>query len=670
MKEHISREEILSLPVTTNRLSIEWDRKAFFAAYGIVSCSMERKAGSDDVKNLSYEQLSDAPSLSACGVYAKYGEGRGPYTRFFVLTKRGGENDVLSGLRHHDNVAARIDTLDGYDVNLCLRIIATLAVNSIGRGRIDGMMYNDGSLIVCDSCNFGNKSKRELVCLKIDVNRYLNLTAGTVTFRRPRDRKDLQNNSACVFQTGPLMKGEVWSGRSLKPLVVKDVKKIKDDDLESLFIRGKQFGKSRNSVPYWPWKTATYNHGKLFVLRQVVDHVNGRYDGLLHLSFTDNDVLDYRESRPKDDVLALMRDYFEGRAIHIDDSFGTGASGLLASQLRDGMRKVTEGIVFTDAPAPDTMTVRLCGPQEDEETGKAYLKSGGRTVDTVLQHIVYSGDIYEDEVPEAKARRILLELLVKDCNARCSMPPVLADNLQGWEFIRWKINRKRVFGASLRVTDGNAMQFREYGFGYGIGEDYGSFIRGVVGYGSPERLDGRHDYMAMRRGDNTYLIIDTDEIPVLDCDLIDEAFCEASRRDEAKITSFKNKKGGRNHLYLRGYMGFHLWETDGMDGGQAFSYIAGWNSENINTTNPKIDRVPRARRILVLCCGNSAAVGKDIGDISDMLMQGFGRWDELMTYPYPFKFLKEYLDGRCEAVFGMHWDDVTYSKPLPDVANS
>lgn len=664
MKEHISREEILSLPVTTNRLSIEWDRKAFFAAYGIVSYTMERGKESDDMKNLSYEQLSDAPSLSACGVYAQYGDGRGPCTRFFVLTKRGGESAVLSGLRAHDNVAARIDTLDGYDESLCWRIVATLAVNSIGRSRIEGMMYNGGSLIVCDACNFGNRSRKELVCLEIEVNRYLNLTAGTVTFRRPRDRKDLQSHSACVFQTGPLMTGEKWSGRNLKPRIVRDVKTVGDKELESLFVRGKRYGKSHNSVLYWPWKTATYNHGKLFVLRQVVDHVNGRYDGLLHLSFTDYDVLDYREYHTKDAVLALMGDYFDGRSIHIDDPFGTEASFSLVSQLRDGMRKVAAGIVFPDAPSPDTMTVRLCGPEEDEESGGTYLKSGGRTGGAALQHIVYHADRCEDEVPGAKARRILLELLVKDCNARRSMPPVLAGRLSGWEFIRWKINRGRVYGASLNVTDGDAMQFREYGFEYGIGEDYDLFVRDVVGYGSPEKIDGRHDYMALRRGDNTYLIIDTDEIPVLDCDLIDEAFCEASRKGEDRVTLFKNKKDGGNHRYLRGYMGFHLWETDGIDGGRAFSYIAGWNSENINTTNPKIERVPRARRILVLSCGNSSAVRTDIADISDMLMQGFGRWDELMTYPYPFKFLKEYLDDRCEATFGKHWDDVTHSKPL------
>lgn len=57
MKEHISKEEILNLPVTTNRLVVAWNKGAFFAKYAIVSYKMDTR---DYVrKNLSYEQLSE-----------------------------------------------------------------------------------------------------------------------------------------------------------------------------------------------------------------------------------------------------------------------------------------------------------------------------------------------------------------------------------------------------------------------------------------------------------------------------------------------------------------------------------------------------------------------------------------------------------------------------------
>ncbi|RGN77630.1 hypothetical protein DXB41_15605 [Segatella copri] len=71
--EHISKEEILKLPVTTNRLMVSWNRETFFAKYGIVSYRMETR--DRERKNLSYEQLSDTPSLSVVGIYAKYVSG-------------------------------------------------------------------------------------------------------------------------------------------------------------------------------------------------------------------------------------------------------------------------------------------------------------------------------------------------------------------------------------------------------------------------------------------------------------------------------------------------------------------------------------------------------------------------------------------------------------------
>ena len=43
----------------------------------------------------------------------------------------------------------------------------------------------------------------------------------------------------------------------------------------------------------------------------------------------------------------------------------------------------------------------------------------------------------------------------------------------------------------------------------------------------------------------------------------------------------------------------------------------------------------------------------------DMLRFGFGRWNEMMTYPFPFKFLQEYLDDASEIAFSKHWGEIT-----------
>ena len=74
--------------------------------------------------------------------------------------------------------------------------------------------------------------------------------------------------------------------------------------------------------------------------------------------------------------------------------------------------------------------------------------------------------------------------------------------------------------------------------------------------------------------------------------------------------------------------------------------------------------MPRARRIFVLYKENPETVENEIMEIASMLKFGFGRWNELMTYPFPFKFLQEYLDDACETVFSKHWKDITYKGEL------
>ena len=82
------------------------------------------------------------------------------------------------------------------------------------------------------------------------------------------------------------------------------------------------------------------------------------------------------------------------------------------------------------------------------------------------------------------------------------------------------------------------------------------------------------------------------------------------------------------------------------------------------TQGTKMDKKPRARRIFILHQENPATIETEIMEIVEMLKFGFGRWNELMTYPFPFKFLQEYLDNVCETVFSKHWKEITYSGEL------
>lgn len=657
----INKEEILKMPVTTNKLCVSWDRQSFFERYSIVSYKTGTKS-----KNLSYEQLSDTPSLAVAGIWNRY-EGNVFYTRFFVLTKKEYVKDILHSLRLHDDITAKTDDLNAYEENVQKRIVASLAINSLGVGSKGRMMYNNGSLLVCDDKNFGiPKSRKELVCLKVKVNRYMNLTAKATTFTNPRDIKDLKRHSNCVFSIGKEMDGFLWIGHTLKPITIKEVNEAKLK-LDRLFIQGKRFKSTHNIVPYWPWSVEKYNHGRLFVLCQVMENVNQKYAGLLRLDFTSYPAFGYDEYRPKEDILNLLKEYFDGKSIYIEDPVGSDDSKKQAKNLRTELGKVTDSLVFPKKESKGSMVIRLCGSKENESTGHLYSKSLDRMARSTvaLQHVTVTDNITDDDMTSAKARRILLELLVKDSISKRVMPSRLAEKTDGWNFFRWKIHAGRLFGASLKPAKKNVFDLTEYGFEMGLGEDRESFIRDEIGYENADKLTGSHDYMAMRKNGNTYLLIDTDEIPILDTKMIDEFYCSSPKKSGV-ITSFKNKQDAMNHRFLRGYIGFHIWKSEGMDGKDAYSYIAGWNSENMKTCGDfKIDKMPRARKIFIIKTANPEAVENDIQEITQMLKEDFGRWDELMTYPFPFKFLQEYLDMLCEgSLFAIHWSELTYSRSL------
>ncbi|MCQ2960102.1 MAG: hypothetical protein MJ198_07955 [Bacteroidales bacterium] len=106
-------------------------------------------------------------------------------------------------------------------------------------------------------------------------------------------------------------------------------------------------------------------------------------------------------------------------------------------------------------------------------------------------------------------------------------------------------------------------------------------------------------------------------------------------------------------------------KTAGIDGEPNFSYsyISGTNSESMKITpKTKMDKMPRARRIFILHVENQELIEQHILEICEMLKFGFGRWNELMTYPFPFKFPQEFLDDAAETAYSIHWKNITYKK--------
>nr|WP_294831872.1 hypothetical protein [Prevotella sp.] len=665
MKEHISKEEILNLPVTTNRLVVAWNKEAFFAKYAIVSYKMDTR--DYERKNLSYEQLSETPSLSVVGIFAKYEQfgSRNTYTRFFVLVKKGDEKKVLESLRMQKDVACKMDDLQGYDEFLQQRIVVSLAINALGKKGKGGLMYNNGMLLVCDDQNFGvSKSRKELVCLKLEVNKYMNLAAKTTSFSHPRDFKQLKAHWNCVFKTGQEMDGELWLGEYLKPVVLRKLNEG-DYNLDQLYIKKKRFSSTHNSVPYWPWNKDLYNHSRLFVICQVVENVNQLFEGMLSVDFTDHQVLDYFESHPKKDVEKLLKEYFQGKTILVEDPFGTDDSKKQISQLKARVKEAVGDVLklVTRASKVD-MVIRLCGPIGDESHYLQSMERMSGSSSIAVQHMIHHGGGKDDGVSKAMATRILMELLVKDSIVKGKMPSGLAVVANDWKFWRFKFHEKYVYGASLNLGKDCGIEFTPYGFDDGMGEDYDTFVASKMGMPVLLRMNGNHDYHVMEKDGNVYLIIDTEEIPILDARQIDDTYGKIIEGTDPECDSFymfKRKGAGTNHQFLRGLMGFHLWKEEGLDGenSESYSYISGYNSDNFKTcVSFKIDKVPRVRRIFILRNEHPERVWDDIQEMKNMLAVGFGQWDELMTYPFPFKFLQEYLDNESEVAFSKHWSEL------------
>lgn len=655
---------IKSLPITTNRIEVSWDKDKFFEKYSIVSYY----STDPERKNLAYEQLGDVPFISVTGIKDRWENQHFPSVLFFILTVKGKEQEVLNSLRTYNDVKAWTNTLEKYEDKVQQRIIASLAINSLGKKKNSNMMYNDGSLLVCDDKNFGaRKSRKELVCLKIEVNEYMILTARTTSFSNPYNEKDLLKHRTCTFQVAKDFDGDYWSGQAVKPIIIKSVKSG-EYDLKKLFIQKKNFKDNKNLVPYWPYNVDDYSHGKLYVIWQVVESVNEAFKGTVEVNFRDSLVIHYDECKTKDGILNLIQEYLAGRSISFEDPFQTSGSKSVITNFKNEAQEIMSGhLVFSKRPTPNDIIIKLCEPKEENSEATLYSQSMVRMLNNgnALQHITYYGDKKLDLLDTSSVRRILIELIVKDSLAKRVMPKPLVDMLDGWNAIRYKINQGNVHGASMKISNQGTIEIEQYGLSQdNQGDDFENFIFQNLKYSDYDKIRGARDYMALVKDGNVYFIVDTDEIPILDVNLIDEAYNQVANKDET-VAMFKRKKVA--HDYLRGYIGFHLWKTEGIDGepNSSYSYISGTNSESMKITpKTKMDKMPRARRIFILHKENAELIEQHIFEICEMLKFGFGRWNELMTYPFPFKFLQEYLDDAAETAYSLHWKDITYKKDL------
>lgn len=660
----IDIEKIKDLPVVTSTITVDMNLERFFSSYSIISYY------SIEDQTLAYEQLADEPCLSVAGLYSRWPDTNNGTTKFFILIEKEHVNNVMASLTKYEKIRFKNDDLSEYTENQQKRIIASLSLNSLGKTEQSKMMYCNGALLICDDKNFLiRQSKKELVCLKIEINEYLNLTAKTTSFSKSQKEADLQKHKNCIFKVCKDISGQLWSGYSVKPVVYKNLKDS-EKNFDELYIQKKAFSDNHNIVPYWPYNPEDYTHGKLFAICQVVELINKKYKGIISIDFKGYNITHYDEYKAGKDMLDSIKEYMNGRSIYFEDPFDNEGSRIFVEELKGELQTIMDNsLIFPKEHCGNEMMIKVCNPINTNDTNDTTYSPNN---DVATQHIIFNDNSIKDTIHTAEARRILIELLVKDCLIHKQMPQQMASMLNDWIFYRYKIIDGNILGATLQIKDNDSIDIQNLGNWdtKSTPLPFEEFVNSQLLFEDTVKINGSRDYMALKKDGNVFLIIDTDEIPILDVNEIDEGYNQIINESE-KLSMFKRKAVA--HKYLRGYIGFHLWKTDGLDAEPdgSYSYIAGYNSENMQIMrSTKMDRMPRVHRIFILHKEQPDLIESQIMEICNFLKYGYGRWNEIMTHPFPFKFLYEHLDYITENTFHFHWNELCNKRYNKAITNN
>ena len=674
-------------PLLTSKLVIDVDSESFFQQFGILSFQL-----SDTKAKFPYATLAGLPIQAVAGMYDQYTNNQNRFTtRYFILVKRADLREVRDflGQQHVQGITA--DRMNPWNDRIRQRVLATLAMHTLGRVKRDiAWMYHEGSLLLFDEINFDfDLEKKGLVCLKMEIDRFLTLVARTQTYSHPESVEELKKCAGAVFQLSSVVDGECWSGKSLKPISLPP--NLQEGlELEKYFIKKKLDEESKNQVPYWPYDPEKYVHGKMYVMRETVQQVNALFEGMIHLRFNEVTDYEYDEYASEKQMKNYLKSYLAGRTIRINDPFGTARSSFL---IEDLIRKchheelLGDDIQFTINEGDAPLVISLCESLKLKKVEQSYYrKLQEREVPEIIQHMIVEfpngrvpkqkeqapADCEPEETDPtkkrkkaqkkniSKERRILLELMVKECIRNRHLPAEMVEAAPGWTFWEYQIIDSKMIGSWMRIQGDGRLEFGPY---YTSTHDpmlyFNEFALVELHYkGNTNLFPGSQDYKVLMKDGNVYLILTTAEVPILDGDLINEEYERIEAADDT-LSAFKRVE--KVHRYFRGYIGFHFWEVEPFDKVlRSFAYISGYVKTKLQLSiRNNLDRLPHMRLLLLLSAERPDLVDEQLAEIKDLLKYGLGRWNEMMTYPYPFKLLAEYLDDQTERTYGFHWDQIS-----------
>ena len=111
--------------------------------------------------------------------------------------------------------------------------------------------------------------------------------------------------------------------------------------------------------------------------------------------------MDYFESHPKENVEKLLKEYFQGKTILVEDPFGTDDSKKQVDQFKASVLATMGNVVsVVKRGGKVDMLLKLCEEIGDEthysQSVKRMYESG-----IAFQHMIHHGGGKEDDVPEA-----------------------------------------------------------------------------------------------------------------------------------------------------------------------------------------------------------------------------------------------------------------------------
>lgn len=716
----------------TNTLNVEFNKKAFFNKYAIVSYTTV-----GDYKNVSYERFLDVPYLSVFGCGDYWDETY--YTKFFVLVKRNDEQIILNCLSKVGSVRANVDDLEEYDDYQVKRIVVSLALNSLsGDFENSHRIFSNGILTVWNDDNFTiyrNKNNNPIVGLDITLNKYLNLNANTKSFWKVSDIEYVKNKWR---DTKRLFKVNFTKNNkfTITPFSLEHFDEI---EKEKNLYEEKSMG--RNVVPFWPFSIQKYQSGKLVVLWNIVKQLNSQFKDILKVKFNEYSNLVIDKNLTKDDALRFIKKTLSGKVVLVEDSVETAHSKTYMENVINHLRKVYYYSEFIKDGDSFDCKIQLLSNREDDSylMGVELMKQG-----FVTQHLLLNRSEEDDSKEKTKdkeeenkplkdndptIRRIMLELAVKVVTKEGRLDDY-AESAGDWAFYKFKrvkghLSNKDIIGGKLTVNENGSMNFVDF-----CGNEiFYDFCKNQLRIKDTKFIDSKKEYFAIEKNNNLYLIVRTEEIPMMDVDQIESSYDKiesdvilfesilteyeergASSEDIKKVFEFaedqnlivndcilarnvskisnfikKNnpafenskerlfnkslkgrallsmfKRESLKETMLGGYQGIHTWKSNGIyDENDAFNYMVGTNSTNLQIKECTVfDKVPHTYSVFPLRIENLERKEEDRLEILNMLSYGFGRWNEAMCYPFPFKFLTEHIERMCLENFNQHWKEV------------